>query len=465
MTAADPDDDPPTNPSLLRLTLKLLELLVAAAINLPFVPLYLLGNVLYGRPPIVPRPSQVARYIRLCFTVHPPSPHLSPRARLYIALCILIKLVTVPFFGLAWLLDELLYGSQLDSDEVRIVDPIFMISAGRSGSTQMSRYIESDPNVEAPSILQCLFPFLWLWRLVPRTFGRFVTADHVRLFIQKMLPPEAVERHELDPFKSDTFDAVFWGCHCNSRALSLGPDVAVVDMNMAKSNPADFPWIEEGFVQLVDRLGRKHLLLRRMERAGAGTRDLKEENEMHTRPRFFLKGHFLWAASILERCYPDASFVTVVREPTSRLQSGINFMRAQPADPGLGKPTWACLSSWSRRSEVEYCNTEMEWYSRRGSIGGKDVPAAARCVVAFEDFTSDLETSMRKVYEECRLWKHGDGDVLPPHVLRTHPERRRSGYALDKSLEELGIDKEEVRSDLADYIDWCKSHAFSAKKD
>lgn len=259
------------------------------------------------------------------------APHLTFRARIYIALLLLSKAAQIPIWGLAWHLDEILYSRALDLSKFDIVRPIlFVISAGRSGSTQITRYIENDPDVASPSILHCLFPFLWAWRLIPRTVGRFISTEYVTEKIKSILPPESLERHEMDPFKSDTFDAVFGGSHYNYRALALGPDVANDEMNMARiANEVDSPFLEHEFGRLIDRLGRKYLLMKQLEQSHQAI------GANHNRARFFIKGHFLWVADELERRYPNASFLTVVREPTSRIRSCINFMRVQPPDPAL----------------------------------------------------------------------------------------------------------------------------------
>lgn len=114
---------------------------------------------------------------------------------------------------------------------------------------------------------------------------------------------------------------------------------------------------------------------------------------------------------------------------------------------------------------------EMEWYSRSfrqcsrsDGTGISTLPAAARCVVSFDDFKADIEMTMTKVYRECGLGvlkdtiSNGKGDlVLPSHVLREHTARRRTGYVVDKSSKELGIDEDELKVELGDYIVWCKS--------
>ena len=122
---------------------------------LPLWPLYWVGRLLWYRPPNVPRMVQIRRYLFLVWTEHPPPLGLSLLACLWLSLCILQKAALVPISGLAWLMDELLYGKSLNSLKIDV--PFFVVSGGRSGSTQMVRYLEQDPDLIAPSILGCLF--------------------------------------------------------------------------------------------------------------------------------------------------------------------------------------------------------------------------------------------------------------------------------------------------------------------
>ena len=333
-----------------------------------------------------------------------------------------------PLVGLAWQLDDLLYGRVLN--QTKVTAPLFVISGGRSGSTQMTRYIEADSSVTAPNLLQCMFPYLWLWKLVPSTFGRFITPEKVRNMLASMMPPELLERHEFDPFKADTFDGAMYSSHLNPLAVYLGPYIAAKEFNFAAFVPRERFRVEQNVVQLIDRIGRKHLLF-------TGDATSKEPC------RLFIKGHFLCAAAALERHYPDAVFLTLVRDPAKRLQSGINYLRVNPSDPAMGPPPWAWLSAWLLHTESDYCRIEQAWYSQSG---------ARRCVVRFADFVSDLEGTMQRVYRECL-----HQDQLPLHVPRTHPPRERKHYTVNHSLAELGIDETELRRKLADYVAWCRS--------
>ena len=410
------------------LAFKGIALVLLAVLTLPLWPLYGLGTLIWYRPPNVPRAAQVRRYLRLTWTVAPPPPGLSLLARCWLTLKIVQKALLMPVPGLAWLIDELLYGRAIETTP--LIDPLFVISAGRSGSTQIALYLEADPTLAAPNLLQTMFPYLWLWRLAPRTIGRLISPDQVRERLRAMMPPELLERHEGDPFKLDTFEGAFYSFHMNALALSLGPEVAVEDFSFGALAPHNRRLWEEDFIHLVDRIGRKTLLA-----AGPGPDGAPR--------RLLLKGHFLCGASALEQRYPDARFLTVIREPAPRLRSGINYLRVNPADPVLGPVPWAWLASALERTESAYCEIEQEWFTREGG--------ARRCVVRFDEFVHDLESAMKWVYLCCL-----DQGKLPAHVPTRHMPRERTQYTVNRSLAELGIDEDALNERLASYIAWCR---------
>lgn len=415
-------------PFTARLLLRGLGVGLLLGLTLGWWPLYGLGVLIWGRPPNVPRVAQVARYLRLIVTVAPPPPGLPVLVRVRLLFAVLRKVAVIPVWGSAWLLDELLYGRALD--RTPIVAPLIEISAARSGSTQLARYLEQDPHLAAPSFLQSVFPYLWLWRIAPHTLGRFIDRETVRHKMETSMPPEFLQRHEGDPFLTDTFDAALYIAHLNHLAPLLGPDVLAEDFGFAGPAPHNQRLWEHDFVSLLDRIGRKTLLY-----AGPAP---------DGRPRrFFVKGHFLSAAEALSRRFPDARFVTMIREPAPRLQSCVNFLRANPTEATIGQVPWAWLAAGLLRSETAYCEQEQAWFTRN------DGPR--RCVLRFSEYVRDLEGTMRKVYCECL-----DTEELPPHVPSQHPPRRRTQYLLDRSLAQVGVNEAELEARLGSYIAWCR---------
>lgn len=404
--------------------------LIFLMISLPLWPVYWLGCLVYYRPPNVPRISQVIRYLKHTWSVHPPFPGLSFLMRIGLSLSIVQRVLRTPLVGLAWLIDEILYGKDLD--KAHVTAPVFVISGARSGSTQLARYLEDDPRLAVPNILHCMFPYLWLWRLIPRTIGRFITKDKVRKMIKAQMPPELWERHEADPFRADTFDGPFYSSHLHQFALFLGPEIAAADFNFAKIAPYDQPIKEVDFINFVDRIARKTLLNVGPSLDGSAR-------------CFFLKGHFLYAAQPLKEHYPDARFLTIIREPLSRIRSGVNYLRVNPPDPVLGSVPWAWLGAAIEKTESDYCEVEQDWFTQEANNH--------LCVIRFQEFSNDLESTMKRVYQCCF-----DSDDLPHHVPISHPKRERQKYTINRTLAEIGIDETELKDRLAPYIRWCQGN-------
>lgn len=409
-------------PTPLWLAGELLRRLVRIAVLLIFIapwwPVYLLLGAWLGRPPHVP---STARCVRLMGRVlSEPLSELHPSVRWRLALTIVDRWLQVPGHALAWWLDELLYGRQLDA--VRVVEPVFELSAARSGSTQLAHYVEDDPEICAPSTIGTGWPYMWLWRLVTPTIGRFFTMDDAEAAFIRQLPPAFLERHEFSLRRTDSFEIVFMHHLLGDITWYLGPSgyleehgpVAQTDLNREY-------W--QDFVRFLDRFGSKTLLTT-------------------GRPRLMVKGHFLAVADDLERLYPDARFLTVLRRPDRRVQSTLAHHRWQPTEPGFPPVPWSWIIDRDVPLEVEYCDVEMAWFQRQGG--------ARRCVIRFEDYVHDLEGTMARVYRECL-----DRQELPPHVPRVHAPRKRHSYSEDRSLAELGVDTAWLERRLDAYYRWC----------
>lgn len=414
---------------LLRIALRAGSTLLLLVLTSWVWPIYIILVAIYDWSPTAPRLHQVVRYLRQVWTVNPPSPGLTAYYRSWLTLTILQSCATAPLHGVAWLMDEVFYGASLDATP--ITAPLFEVSAARSGSTQLARYIEADPNLVSPMFIQILFPYMWLWRIVPPTLGRFISPDQVRAQMEARIPVDFFQRHEGDPFLTDTFDVPFLGHHLNQLSLAISPDIAETDFSFGALAPHNQQLWEHDFINLLDRIGRKTLL----------SADPGPDSQPR---RLFIKGHFLCAANALEQKYPDACFLTMIREPAPRLQSCINFLRASPFDGATGRrPPWVWMGEGCTKSEVRYCELEQEWFSR------KDGPK--RCVLRFSEYIEDLEAAMAKVYRECL-----DTPILPDYVPTVHEPRVRTNYILNRSLAEFGVDEDAFNERLKGYISWCR---------
>lgn len=403
----------------------LAPLLIATA---PLWLLFLIGWAIWGWPPVCIGAGRIGYLLQQIWTAEPPPPGLPVLHRLWFTVVCVRTLLMNPVKGCAWHLDELIYGRRLDA--VRIEAPLIKISAARSGSTQLARYLEDDPNLIAPPFIKFAFPYRWLWWLAGQTLGRVISPDRARALIAAIQHPEFIERHEADPLRTDTFEATFYFLQLKQLQIFLGPDCVARDINLAVATARDQILWDETFVELFDRIARKIML---DARPGADDRW----------PRYYAKGHFLAAADALARRYPDARFLTVVRHPTKRLRSMINFLRVNPLGQVQGPPPFAWIGPGLARAETDYCRAEQAWFSRDDGV--------RRCVLRFKDYVADLEGTMTRVYRECL-----DTEVLPDYVPREHAPRDRKNYSLNRELPQMGVDPEAFEAGLTDYIAWVR---------
>ncbi|KAL9180633.1 hypothetical protein ACHAXT_011086 [Thalassiosira profunda] len=412
-----------SGPGPLSLLLYAAKALVLAALSLPFWILTALLSIIYGRPPKMVYLSQTARYLRYAYKCT----EISLSSKMDLALTIVLHTATSPVAGFCWLLDEILYRKQLNS--ISVEEPLFVLSAYRSASTDMARQLAKDTDrFVAPNALMCAFPYLWLWRLVMRIVGddSGISTEEANGYLNKKFTKESLERHDNDHFGVDTYDGYFLSSHLNGLAFQLGPDVIAREFNCAKFEEHNRHLFEECFVAQVDRLARKTLLFNDAAAADPKT--------------FLLKGHFLQSAPALRRKYPDARFLAVLRDPLDRLRSGINHTACNPTLWQGRPPRWEWLATAFPQIEAEYCAREMEWYG--------DGADERRLAVKFDAFVKDRERTMRRVYGD--LLKEDD----PPdfaHPKKGTPKR----YTVDRTLVELGVDEKDLKR-FAGYQKWMK---------
>lgn len=424
----EPPSRVPGTPALLmllarRATVTLLLALLCAPLWLP----YLLGNLAWGRPPHLPAARRVRRALRLAVLGHP-EPDLAPAQRLGLALDVARRTALRPLWGLCWHLDTLLHGAQIA--RVQVDAPLFEVSAARSGSTQIARYLERDPRLVAPAAVMAIFPYLWLWRLVAR-WAPAHAADRLRAHAHARLPAEFVERHELDPLRMDTFEVVYslfvqWG----DLFMSLGPGPLREVFAFAEIPEASGDLWTVDFPRYFDAVARKTLLFHPPGR------------------RLFIKGHFLHAAPALAERYPSARFLTVLRDPAGRAQSMVNFVRAHPTVAPSPHVPWPWIVAQVGDADHPYNAAEMAFFS--------SLPAERRCIVDFEDYVRDLEGTLARVYAEALHWP-------PPAARPEHEPRHRAGYRIDRSLAQLGLDTPALAAERARFEAWRASLARSTR--
>ncbi len=401
--------------------------LLLAPAGLLLWPLYGVLRLFLPRPPLVPPPGRFARIARLILTEPVPPPGIDRLDRWRLLLDLGLTAALAPLSGLAWMLDEILFARELA--DCPVTAPLFEVSAWRSGSTRLGHVLHDDPGLAAPAMLQMVLPYLWLWRLARALLGGRVDPGAITRRVRASVPPAFAERHEIDPFRTDTYDVLFFRHQLVPYAMMLGPAATLAEFSHRGVTPSTRQMWDEDFLRMVEGLGRRTLAFAGPAKGG--------------RPRrFFLKGHFLAAAPALSERFPGAAFVAVIRAPAARFRSTLNYLRLSPDFFGLGPMPWPWIAALTP-AEIAYNVAEMAWFTREDGV--------RRCVVRFDDFVRDLPGTLRRIYRRCL-----DTEEPPPEVRAAHPPRHAGPYQVDHSLEALGVDVAALEAALSDYAAWCR---------
>ena len=103
--------------------------------------LYIIGLFIWGRPPTISSWSRFYKYFIATLTEGKPEEGIPFTNRILVFLMVFDNLMKSPIRGVGWFLDETFYPSY---HKCEIKDPLFLISAARSGSTQLADYLEDD---------------------------------------------------------------------------------------------------------------------------------------------------------------------------------------------------------------------------------------------------------------------------------------------------------------------------------
>lgn len=405
--------------------------LVASAICLP---LFLLGLLIWGLPPTIPPWYRTRRYFAAVFTEGRPEDNIPFTNRVLIFLIILNSLVKAPVHGVAWFLDELLFPGY---HKMEIKEPIFFITAPRSGSTQLGHYIEDDKeNFIIPTIAEGMIPYIWVWKLF---IPMFVWCKN---FVNVMMPVglEAKKHHEFEFFKSDSWCGTVQSWHFSFLSWCLGASFMKWGYSYVKlkHEPMDEEFYYNTFMLFTNHVIRKVMYYRGSPKQCV-----------------FLEGHFLIAAKTLQQQYPKAKFFGVARQPLERFRSFANLIRVVLVDgpharmSNLFPASWKVIRDYVISTQIAYCEQEMQFY--KGSQDNK-------LVIPFNMFVSDLSATLKTIYTFCNI-------PISEHVLSKAVKLQKSSHDraklkasynpnFNRSLSSLGVDEEKLRGQLKEYIEW-----------
>ena len=406
---------------------------ICGGIGAALLPLYCAGRVVFGRPPRVTPVKDILIYIRRSLFIGRNVPLLK---RLDLFIQSTRRLFIIPVIGLAWHIDELLYGRQLR--QLKIERPVFVISGARSGSTTLGHLLDNDNELVGPSGVMGMVPFLWMWK-VCSFLSRYKVLPKADTFASKVknhmdsTAAEFTARHETNIMKPDTFEVPYLVFrHFFWVSYDLGADCMVENFPLCEGGSGV---LKDDFMNFLDSVMRKTMLWNNMP--GDFSR------------RLIVKGHFLECAESLEERYEGAVFVTVVRDFNKRMESLMNFMIANrllsvARCPVPTEQNLADLGEAITRVEAKYQEHEREFFNNRTAGDNRN-----KIAIDFNQYINDPQSAVKKIYKV--IDGHHGGEV-PPEIdeamakgAEQHKARKKVKYYIKCSLAEFGVDESKTK--------------------
>ena len=484
---------------LLGLPFCTLKVLVWSIVGIPFWILTLaLLPICGGRPPTLQSWSQSWRFL----TKHTWGASTLPNSRkAFLTLAVLEHTIKSPIFAFCWIIDEILYGRQLNKVKLGAsntendgneggIDMVFVVSAYRSASTHLARslveeeYISESLSLVSPNSMMMSVPYLWIWNLVTWFVGDMketneettsgkkregevpsmhptLSKAEVRKWSREKYSKECLERHDFDPFLIDTLDLSFLSCHLNGLVweycfASKSPEVVWKEFHSAKYTPENKQLYEVDFCQHIDRLARKTVLFHRNY----------EQESNATKTAVLFKGHFLSIVPSLQHKYPAAKFITVLRDPCDRLKSAINYTAVNPSISGSmdrrKQDHWKVLAATLEEIEAEYCLEELKTFDSNDpkeerflAIHYDALATPSRQADTISSVQGWLLGTTKGPANASSDGKRSSGKKSAASTTSKKTKKTKR-YMVDKTLHEVGIDETAYQSRLEDYIAYVK---------
>jgi len=438
-------EDTPLRPSILSASKNILLQCISTILFLPLslacLPLYITGLIIWGRPPTVSPWSRFCSYFTAAWTEGKPEEGIPFTNRILISIIVFDILVKSPIKGIGWFLDEILYPSY---HECEIKQPLFLISAPRSGSTQMAKYLEDDEeNFIAPMIIEAMFPYIWAWKMIAPIL-KMVGLKKYYEVPSSIFGEEMKRRHLSSLFKTDTWEVVFGLDNKYILSFNLGASCSKWGFleSALKEQPVDRKFCEM-FLEFNDCIMKKVMYHRGLPKQ-----------------RMFIKGHFLIVAKELEQRYDGAKFITMVREPVERFHSVMNFFKVFCADGpnargnGLFPMTWRVVRDWTIESQTCYCEEEMIFYNQA------EEKVKNKLAISFNGYVKNLAGTLQHIYSFLNTPMSAELLSRAAVLQKSSHDRtkRKSTYdpKYNRSLSSVGMDEEKLKEYLANYINWAK---------
>ena len=440
--SADLVEDTPPKLNILsaskNILLQCISTLLFLPLSLACLPLYVIGLFIWGRPPTISPWSRFYKYFAAALTEGKPEEGVLFTSRVLVFVCIIDFVVKSPIKGVGWFLDEIFYPSY---HQCEIKNPLFFITAPRSGSTQLADYLEADnENFLAPMVIEAMFPYIWAWRMIAPILKLTGLKKHVEA-PSSFYGKEIKKRHNSNLFKTDSWEMALGLGHMVLLTRSLG--VAFMKWGFLgsalKEQPVDREFCKI-FIELNDSILKKVVFHRGL-----------------SKQQVFIKSHLLIVARELEQRYNGAKFLAVVRDPVERFSSAVNYLNVLSADGpsqrqlGLFPITWNVIRDFVIESQVCYCEEEMIFYKEK---------AKNKLAISFDTYVNNLAGTLQCIYSFLNIPVSAELLSKAAVLQKSSHDRTKRKVTYDpkynRSLSSLGVDKDKLKEYLSDYINWVK---------
>jgi hypothetical protein len=349
-----------------------------------------------------------------------------PKARYYYlaVLCIAVPIVST-FHAICFFLDGILFPALF---RVEVREPVFLVGHARSGTTLTHRLLSKDEGRFSSFLLyELYFPSLLQKKLI-RAAAAF-DARFLGGFIEKRVRRWEEWRygagrdvHRMGLTEPEEDDIVFYYSMASGFWITKMPYMGDLDFYHVND------WPEARRRRLFDFY--RDCVRRQLYLNGP------EKTHLSKNPIFAGR-----VASIIES-FPDAKIVVNVRDPNETIPSLLKLVRGG----------WKMLG-WDeeRQDRCLRVLADQSWHSYRHPLEVLDENSQTRgAVVDYRDLVSDPAATIERVYEELGLpMSEGYREILLGEGKRAR--KHKSGHTY--SLEEFGLEADEIRSELASLFD------------
>ena len=420
--------------------LQCVRTLMFLPLSLACLPLYIVGLFIWGLPPTISPWSRFYKYFIASFTEGSPEEGIPFTNRILVFIIVFDNLMKSPIRGVGWFLDEMFYPSYR---KCQIKDPLFFISAARSGSTQLAGYLEDEEETFiAPMMIEAMFPYIWVWRTIVPILRMIGLKKHFESSSSLLYSEELKKRHNSNLFKTETWEIALGVTHITAVSATLG--ATFMKWGFLNSALQDQPVDNEFcklFIEFNDCIMKKVMYHRGLPKQ-----------------RMFIKGHLLIVARELEQRYDGAKFLAVVRDPIERFGSTVNFIKVV-SDYGLLRRyygffpvTWRIIRDYVVELQICYCNEEMIFYNQSDKN---------KLAISFDIYVKDLASSIERIYSFLNIPVSAELSSKAATLQKSSHDRTKRKAAYDpkynRSLASLGVDEEKLKEYLSNYINWMKT--------